>query len=180
MNNHLLPPPPHIWPFFFHLLASSINAVSPSLSGNNSSDNSTADATHATMAANVSQGRYPKRNRAAVNYEIDQSVDGDLDFDDGNISEELGEGSPVSAGSNAPVALANAHQPDAATPVEDDSELEDATFGSRKTKKVWPPLSLFHPLHYTDCDQRKIMKKSKARAQPKAKRPPKFEPFRLM
>lgn len=83
------------------------------------------------MAPKVEQDRYPKRKRAAVNYEIDQSVDGDLDLeDDGNLSEELGEDSSASADST------NAQQAAAVTTFETDSEFEDATFGSRRIKKV--------------------------------------------
>lgn len=83
------------------------------------------------MAPKVQQHRYPKRKRAAVNYEIDQSIDGGLDLeDDGNISEELGEDSSASANSTS------AQQTDATITFETDSEFEDATFGSRRTKKV--------------------------------------------
>lgn len=83
------------------------------------------------MAPKVQQDRYPKRKRAAVNYEIDQSIDGDLDLeDDGYLSEELGEDSSASADSTS------AQQTDAAITFETDSEFEDATFGSRRTKKV--------------------------------------------
>lgn len=83
------------------------------------------------MPPKVNQGsdRYPKRKRAEVNYEVDMSIDGDLDLeDDGYFSEELGEDSSASANPTT------AQQPDTAAEV--DSEFEDATFGSRRTKKV--------------------------------------------
>ncbi|KAL2276072.1 hypothetical protein FJTKL_01358 [Diaporthe vaccinii] len=113
--------------------------------------------TNATMAPKVKPSRYPKRKRAEVNYEIDLSIDGDLDLEDaGYISEELGEDSTASASST------HSQQPDAAAEVEVDSEFEDATFGSRRIKK------------------RKVVAKPKAKSQPKAKPPPKFKPFRLM
>lgn len=84
------------------------------------------------MAPDVTKPRYPKRKRAEVNYEIDLSIDGDLDLeDDRNVSEELGEDVPAPASAANP---ANARQPDPI--VEVDSEFEDATFGSRKVKKV--------------------------------------------
>lgn len=83
------------------------------------------------MAPKVDQDRYPKRKRAAVNYEIDQSMDGDLDLeDDGNLSEELGEDSSASANPT------KAQQTAAVTTFDTDSEFEDATFGSRRIKKV--------------------------------------------
>lgn len=82
------------------------------------------------MASTVNQSRYPKRKRIDVNYEIDLSIDGDLDLeDDGNVSEELGEESSSSADSTS------VQQHDAVSVVEDDSEFEDATFGSRKILK---------------------------------------------
>ncbi|KAG6358394.1 hypothetical protein INS49_014278 [Diaporthe citri] len=109
------------------------------------------------MPPKVTQDRYPKRKRAEVNYEIDLSIDGDLDLEDaGYFSEELGEDSTASASSTTP------QQPNAVTTVEDDSEFEDATFGSRRTKK------------------RKVVARPKGKSQPKAKPPPKFKPFRLM
>lgn len=84
------------------------------------------------MAPNVTERRYPKRKRAEVNYEVDQGIDGDLDLeDDRNTSEELGEDVPAPASA---ANSANARQPDPV--VEVDSEFEDATFGSRKIKKV--------------------------------------------
>lgn len=83
------------------------------------------------MAPKVTPSRYPKRKRAEVNYEIDLSIDGDLDLEDnGYFSEELGEDSTASAKSTA------AQQPDTIAEVEVDSEFEDATFGSRRIKKV--------------------------------------------
>lgn len=83
------------------------------------------------MAPKVKPSRYPKRKRAEVNYEIDLSIDGDLDLEDaGYFSEELGEDSTASASST------HSQQPDAAAEVEVDSEFEDATFGSRRIKKV--------------------------------------------
>ena len=93
------------------------------------------------MAPSMTQRRYPKRKRATVNYEIDQSVDGDLDLeDDGNVSEELGEDSTASASSANSI---NAQHRDAITVAEVDSEFEDATFGSRRIKKVGHSLE-FH------------------------------------
>lgn len=78
------------------------------------------------MPPKVTRDRYPKRKRAPVNYEIDLSIDGDLDLeDDGNVSEELGEDSQ-----HGTVAIAEVED-------EVDSEIEDATFGSRRIiKKV--------------------------------------------
>lgn len=98
------------------------------------SDKHTTETRQATMAPNETQDRYPKRKRATVNYEIDHSIDGDLDLeDDGNVSEELGEDSTISAGS---ANSTNAQHRDTITVPEVDSEIEDATFGSRRVKKV--------------------------------------------
>jgi hypothetical protein len=86
----------------------------------------------------LAKGRYPKRKRAEIDYDVDKSfVDvPDLD-DDGYFSEELGEDSIISASSYFPAAAASAPQTNTITVVEVDSEYEDATFGSRKkTKKV--------------------------------------------
>ncbi|KAH8751606.1 hypothetical protein F5883DRAFT_207661 [Diaporthe sp. PMI_573] len=112
----------------------------------------------------LAKGRYPKRKRAEIDYDVDKSfVDvPDLD-DDGYFSEELGEDSTISASSYFPAAAASAPQTNTITVVEVDSEYEDATFGSRKKIK-----------------KRKVVTKLKARAQPKPKPPPKFMPFRLM
>lgn len=94
------------------------------------------------MASTVNQSRYPKRKRVDVNYEIDLSIDGDLDLeDDGNVSEELGEDDSSSADPTS------VQQHNAVSIVEDDSEFEDASFGSRKIlKKVGRtlPPSKFH------------------------------------
>ncbi|KAK7729304.1 hypothetical protein SLS63_006177 [Diaporthe eres] len=129
--------------------------------------------TNATMAPKVKPSRYPKRKRAEVNYEIDMSIDGDLDLEDaGYFSEELGEDSTASASS------AHSQRPDAVAEVEVDSEFEDATFGSRRIKKVGNS-SICVP-HFTDVEQRKVVAKPKAKSQPKVKPPPKFKPFRLM
>lgn len=87
------------------------------------------------MAPSVTQqGRYPKRKRAKVNYDVEQSfVDvSDLE-DDGYFSEELGEAAPGSP--HTPANASSAHQADSITVVEIDSEYEDATFGSRKILK---------------------------------------------
>lgn len=94
------------------------------------------------MPPKVTKDRYPKRKRADVNYEIDLSIDGDLDLEDnGYFSEELGEDSTASANSTT------AQQPDTVTIVEDDSEFEDATYGSRRIKKVGSSPRLdFHSL----------------------------------
>lgn len=125
------------------------------------------------MAPKVKPSRYPKRKRAEVNYEIDLSIDGDLDLEDaGYFSEELGEDSTASASST------HSQRPDAVAEVEVDSEFEDATFGSRRIKKVGNS-SICVP-HFTDVEQRKVVAKPKAKSQPKVKPPPKFKPFRLM
>ncbi|KAI3393298.1 hypothetical protein diail_4480 [Diaporthe ilicicola] len=113
------------------------------------------------MATNATQGRYPKRKRAAVNYNQNLSANNnDLDFDDDGSDE----GATAAAGSDNIAAPAVASQPNADANSEADSELEDATFDPRKTKK------------------RKLKKKTKAKSQPvvKPKPPPKIEPFRLM
>lgn len=107
------------------------------------------------MAPTVTKDRYPKRKRATIDYDVEKSFAdvSDLeeeDEDDGYHSEELGEDSTNSGGSNssgAAGASASAQASKTATAtatatvapnVDDhDSEYEDATFGSRrKIKKV--------------------------------------------
>lgn len=91
------------------------------------------------MAPSVAQvGRYPKRKRAEVNYDLEQSfVDLSDPEDVGYFSEELGEDSADPASPHTPATAASAHHEDSITVAENDSEYEDATFGSRKIiKKV--------------------------------------------
>lgn len=85
--------------------------------------------------------RYPKRKRATVDYDVDKSFAdvSDLeDEDDGYYSEELGEDSPISVGSNTSGAASAQASEAVAVSVnvdDHDSEYEDATFGSRKKLK---------------------------------------------
>ena len=103
------------------------------------------------MAPSATQRRYPKRKRAAVNYEIDQSIDGDLDLeDDGNISEELGEDDSAATEPDAPAGAVNPEPVEMVAVIEVDSEYEDQTYGSRKIKKVCLPRSSFWLLQLTD------------------------------
>ncbi|KAL1869632.1 hypothetical protein Daus18300_005487 [Diaporthe australafricana] len=125
------------------------------------------------MAANVTQGRYPKRSRAPVNYNVENmSIDDDIDLDDGDTGGEstAADGSDditvVAAGGDADGdSDSSLSTIDSARPLDELdelSELEDATYGSRKTKK------------------RLLAKKKQAKPQSVVKRPPKFMPFRFM
>lgn len=142
---------------------------------------SSRDPQQANMAPTVTKDRYPKRKRATIDYDVEKSFAdvSDLeeeDEDDGYHSEELGEDSTNSGGSNssgAAGASASAQASKTATAtatatvapnVDDhDSEYEDATFGSRRKIK-----------------KRKVVGRARGRFQPKPKPPPKFMPFRLM
>lgn len=120
------------------------------------------------MAPKVDQSRYPKRKRADVNYEIDLSIDGDLDLEnDGYISEELGEESSSS------VDTTNAHQHELVSVEEDNSEFEDATFGSRRIpKKVGHTLVPFHPHNSLTANSAKSSRSSRPRPKPSPSLPP--------
>ncbi|POS69744.1 hypothetical protein DHEL01_v211860 [Diaporthe helianthi] len=127
---------------------------------------SSRDAPNPNMAPAATKDRYPKRKRATIDYNLDKSFAdvSDLDDeDDGYHSEELGEDSTLSAGSNASGAAAGAQASQTVTValnvVDVNSEDEDGTFGSRRKPKK---------------------PKFKGRFQPKPKPPPKFMPFRLM
>ncbi|KAG8158319.1 hypothetical protein KVR01_012080 [Diaporthe batatas] len=133
------------------------------------------DTPQANMAPAVTKARYPKRKRATVDYDVDKSfadVSELEDEEDGYHSEELGEDSTVSDGSNNAAGAAGGAggaQPSktvTTTPSVDDhdhdSEYEDATYGSRRKLK-----------------KRKIAGRVNGRFQAKPK-PPKFKPFPLM
>lgn len=111
------------------------------------------------MAANVTQGRYPKRSRAAVNYNVEKlSTDNDIDLGDGDAGEDSiaadgTSGTTVVAAAKQSGADANGDSDSSLSSIESAnsleelealealSELEDATYGSRKTKKVCHTLS---------------------------------------
>lgn len=119
------------------------------------------------MAPKVNQSRYPKRKRADVNYEIDLSIDGDLDLDaDGYVSEELGEESSSS------VDTTNAHQHELVCVEEDNSEFEDATFGSRRIpKKVSHKLLPFHSHNSLKAHSVKSLRSSRPGPKPRSSLP---------
>ncbi|ROW07209.1 hypothetical protein VMCG_03760 [Cytospora schulzeri] len=107
------------------------------------------------MATNGTEARYPKRRRNVVNYHV--NIDIDTNEDEAELSEELGE--DVMTSLNDSTTLVK-DEPDHE---EDESEAEDATYGSRKLKK------------------RALKKRlKKPNANKKAKRAPKSKPFRLM
>lgn len=83
------------------------------------------------MAANGTTARYPKRRRNIVNYHIDHAID--VDEDEAELSEELGE--EVTTSPEDVTSPAN----DESDHDEMESEAEDATYGSRKSKKVLLP-----------------------------------------
>lgn len=127
------------------------------------------------MAANGTAARYPKRRRTIVNYHVDHAID--LDEDEAELSEELGEDATTSSKDvTAPVDDKSDHD-------EIESELEDATYGSRKSNKVCLSIKTRgQPKFSVNILLQRALKKrlQKTQAKKKPKRAPKFKPFRLM
>ncbi|KUI56458.1 hypothetical protein VP1G_03785 [Cytospora mali] len=101
----------------------------------------------------IGTARYPKRRRNTVNYNVDLDID--IEGDEAEWSEKSGDAvTPLPDG-----ATASAH--DDSIHEEGESEAEDATYGSRKSKK-------------------RPLKKRLKNANKKAKPTPKWKPFRLL
>lgn len=93
------------------------------------------------MATNPTASRYPKRRRTVVNYHVE--IDIDSNEDEAEVSEELGEDVTT------PPSNAATSAKDESDHEDDESEAEDATYGSRRSKKVhrlhqdsWPNVVL--------------------------------------
>lgn len=83
------------------------------------------------MEANGTAARYPKRRRNLVNYDVDHALA--IVEDEAEPSEEHGQEA------TAPAEDLTAPANDESDHDEIESEVEDATYGSRKSKKVRLP-----------------------------------------
>lgn len=89
------------------------------------------------MSTNSATARYPKRQRKAVNYQLNVDPDFDTDADEAELNEGLGEN--VTTPPDDATAAANGES-DPDDDDDDESDAEDATYGSRKTKSKKVPL----------------------------------------